>query len=130
METNNMEQSQNQSQEQNKQEPQKSESTEQAIPEKDKKAKGKKAVDKAKYDAYTQLKFIKLSGAKLTDEKIKLLADMEAEIKACAGEKPNKTVRAAIKNDQILMVEGVPLPAEYLQIIKDAGDSVVNYYLG
>jgi hypothetical protein len=119
----NMEQSKNQSKEQNKQETQKSESIEQVTPELPK-------VDKAKYDAYTQLKFIKLSGAKLTDEKIKLLADMEAEIKACAGEKPNKTVRAAIKNDQILMVEGVPLPAEYLQIIKDAGDSVVNYYLG
>jgi hypothetical protein len=119
----NMEQSKNQSKEQNKQETQKSESIEQETPELPK-------VDKAKYDAYTQLKFIKLSGAKLTDEKIKLLADMEAEIKSCSGEKPNKTVRAAIKNDQILMVEGVPLPAEYLQIIKDAGDSVVNYYLG
>lgn len=118
-----MDQLRNQSKKQNKQETQKSESIEQVTPELPK-------VDKAKYDAYTQLKFIKLSGAKLTDEKIKLLADMEAEIKACAGEKPNKTVRAAIKNDQILMVEGVPLPAEYLQIIKDAGDSVVNYYLG
>jgi hypothetical protein len=120
---NNMDQLRNQSKKQNKQETQKNESIEQETPELPK-------VDKAKYDAYTQLKFIKLSGAKLTDEKIKLLADMEAEIKSCSGEKPNKTVRAAIKNDQILMVEGVPLPAEYLQIIKDAGDSVVNYYLG
>lgn len=122
METKNTDQLQNQSTEQSKPKKQKSESTEQET--------SKNPVDKAKYDAYTQLKFIKLSGAKLTDEKIKLLADMEAEIKACSGEKPNKTVRAAIKNDQILMVEGVPLPAEYSQIIKDAGDSVVNYYLG
>jgi hypothetical protein len=126
----NMEQSKNQSKEQNKQETQKSESIEQVTPDVEQETPELPKVDKAKYDAYTQLKFIKLSGAKLTDEKIKLLADMEAEIKSCSGEKPNKTVRAAIKNDQILMVEGVPLPAEYLQIIKDAGDSVVNYYLG
>ena len=90
--------------------------------------KAVKLVDKATYDKYTSLYFLKMSGAKLTEDAERELKALENEIKNCSGKMPIRTVRAAIRNEQVLMIEGIPLPEEYLQIIKT--DKTPEYYLG
>jgi hypothetical protein len=77
----------------------------------------KNSVNKALYDKYTSLKFIQLSGAKLKDEALKEIKELENELKKCDGYKAKKTVRAAIANEQVLLVEGMPIPDEYFDII-------------
>jgi len=85
-------------------------------------------VDPTKYDKYTSLKFLFLSGAKVKDEVKKELETLEAELKLCAGAKPVRTVRAAIKNEHFLLVEGVPVPQAIEAAIKIEGSE--KYYFG
>ena len=85
-------------------------------------------VVKSTYDKFTNLYFIRASGAKLTDAALKELNELEAELKLCEGVKPIRTVRAAINNEQALLVEGIPVPKEIEQLIKDKG--VEKYYFG
>jgi hypothetical protein len=92
---------------------------------KGKQPKGK-PVDLVTYKKYTDLKFIALSGAKLTDAAKKELAELEKEVKACSGKVAKRTVRAAIMNEQVLLVEGMPMPAEVLEIIGKC--KTPNYY--
>ena len=86
------------------------------------------AVDQSIYDKFTSLKFLELSGAKLTEPAQKELAALEAEVKACKGRKPIRTVRAAINQEILLLVEGIPITAAMEQIIKAKG--VEKYYFG
>jgi hypothetical protein len=88
----------------------------------------KQPVDQAKYDKYTSLKFLELSGAKLREEVKKEMDAMEAELKQCSGVKPIKTMTAAIQHEVIRLVEGVPLPENYANIIQ--GSSNPAHYLG
>ena len=85
-------------------------------------------VDEGEYNEYTSLKFLELSGTKLKDETTARIKELEAKLKACAGKRPVRTVRAAIKNEQVLLVEGVPVPDSILQIIVNA--NATKYYLG
>jgi hypothetical protein len=77
----------------------------------------KKPVDKSVYDKYTDLKFCELSGVKLTEDVKKELTALEIEVKSYDGVKAKVTQRAAINNEQVLLVKDVPIPAEYLKII-------------
>jgi hypothetical protein len=77
----------------------------------------KKPVDKSIYDKYTDLKFCELSGVKLTEDVKKELTALEIEVKSCDGVKAKVTQRAAINNEQVLLVKDMPIPAEYLKII-------------
>lgn len=86
-----------------------------------------KSVDLGTYKKYTDLKFISLSGAKLTDAAKKELAELEAEVKSCDGKKAKRTVRAAIMNEQVLLVEGMPIPSEYVEIINKC--KTPEYYI-
>ena len=74
-------------------------------------------VNKAIYDKYVGLKFVALSGTKLKDETKSELAELEKQVSEMIGTKALKTVRAAIQNEQVLLVKDMPIPAEYLQII-------------
>lgn len=85
-------------------------------------------VDKAKYDKYIGFKFTELSGAKLKNEAIKEMNDLEAELKQCSGVIPIRTVTAAIDNEVVKMAEGVPLPECYAEIINKSKKP--EYYLG
>lgn len=106
----------------------------QEAPKKPKEKKSKsvdaeaKPVDKSTYDKFTSLKFIELSGVKLTDEAKKELKELETELKGCTGTAPIRTQRAAIMNEQVLIVEGIPLPYCYLEIIKASKNPA--YYIG
>jgi hypothetical protein len=84
-------------------------------------------VDAAKYDKFTGIKFLQLGGAKLKDEQLKELADLETELKSCSGAVPVRTVRAAIRNEICLMVEGVPVTEAIEKIVVDA-DSTLYYF--
>lgn len=95
-------------------------------PQEQKQDKEEKLADKATYDKYTSLKFLQLSGAKLKDDTLKELKELEAELKQCSGKISKKTVRAAIQNEQVLLVEGMPIPAEYVDIIEKC--SKPEYY--
>jgi hypothetical protein len=86
------------------------------------------SVDAAKYDKFCALKFLQLGGAKLKDEQLKELADLEAELKACSGAVPVRTVRAAIKNEICLMVEDIPVTEAIEKIVTDADATL--YYFG
>ena len=55
------------------------------------------------------------------------MLELEKELLACEGFKPKMTRRAAIHNEQVLLVEGIPLPDEYLKIIKS--DKNKDFYL-
>ena len=85
-------------------------------------------VDPAKYDKYTSLKFLLLSEAKVKDEVKKELETLEAELKLCAGKIPIRTVRAAIKNEQFLLVKGVPVTDVIEAAIINEGSE--KYYFG
>lgn len=85
-------------------------------------------VDEAEYNEYTSLKFLELSGTKLKDETTARIKELEAKLKSCEGPRPVRTVRAAIKNEQVLLVAGVPIPASVHAIITNSGTE--KYYLG
>lgn len=91
-----------------------------------------KSVDKATYDRFTSLKFLQLSfidsDQKLEEKDKKELEALEKELKICDGKKSIRTQRAAINNEQVLIVEGIPLPAEYLTIIMNSKNPA--YYIG
>lgn len=82
----------------------------------------------AKYNTYTSLKFMELSGAKLTIESKKELLQIEKELKACTGKKPVRTVNAAIGNEIVKLVEGIPVPASIEKIIEESKSDL--YYFG
>lgn len=106
-----------------------SQSTTQDQPKKQKKEKSEQVtVDEGEYNEYTQLKFISFSGTKFTEETKKRLDELEAKIKSCSGKRPIITVRAAIKNEQVLLVQGMPIPEKVYEIIKNA--DATKYYLG
>jgi hypothetical protein len=96
-------------------------------PVKEKKAKSL-PVDHGKYDRYTALKFVALSGTKLKDEQNKEMNELETELKKCSGKVPVRTVRAAISNEQALLVKGIPVPEKIEKLIESASKS--DYYFG
>lgn len=87
----------------------------------------KKLVDEVLYEKFTQLKFIELSGAKLTDEQIKHLNEMEEELKVCEGKKAKVTRRCAIGAENLLLVKDVPVPESYEKIIRE--EKSTKFYL-
>jgi hypothetical protein len=86
------------------------------------------AEHKAKYDQFISLKFLELSGAKLTEEKSKANAVLEAELMQCSGVKPIKTMTAAIGNEIVRMIAGLPLPEHYEEIIRRSTNPA--HYIG
>jgi hypothetical protein len=86
----------------------------------------KKPVDQAVYNKFTDLKFIELSGAKMTEKSKEEIASLEAELKKCTGRIAKITVRAAIRNEQALMVAGIPVPASIETLVKSNGSE--DYY--
>lgn len=78
----------------------------------------KQPVNKETYDKFINLKFLVFSGAKLSETAEKEMNKLEAEICKCSGTLPKKTVTAAIDHEVVRMIEGLPLPAEYSEIIK------------
>jgi hypothetical protein len=96
-------------------------------PEKPQQSKGnKKPVNPANYSKFTDLKFLSLSGAKLKEQQEEELKHFEKEIKGCSGPIAKRTVRAAIKNEQVLMVEGLPVPDAIEALIIEEGSQA--YY--
>ena len=93
-------------------------------PVKDNKAQKIEAieVDQAQYDRYTDLKFLQLSGVNFDEKTKKEVEQLEIELKKCTGKIAAKTVRAAIKNEQALMVKGIPVPKSIEKLVgkKDA----------
>jgi hypothetical protein len=87
-----------------------------------------KPVDKATYDRYINIKFSELSGVKLTDKIKAELKELEETLKACTGKKPVRTVNAAIANETVKMVEGVPVPEFISKLVIEKGHS--KYYFG
>jgi hypothetical protein len=71
---------------------------------------------------------MELSGAKLTIESKKELLQIEKELKACTGKKPVRTVNAAIGNEIVKLVEGIPVPASIEKIIEESKSDL--YYFG
>lgn len=88
----------------------------------------KKEVDKSKYDEYTEYFFIKMSGAKFSDDVLKKIESLKKELMNCSGVSPKRTVRAALGNETLKLVEGIPLPKEYLEIVKASKNP--SHYLG
>ena len=84
-------------------------------------------VNPVTYNRFTDLKFLQISGAPLTKIQKEELADLEKELKACIGKKPVRTVRAAIQNEQALLVTGIPVPASIETLI---GEKHSLYYFG
>ncbi|KKU30852.1 MAG: hypothetical protein UX45_C0033G0001 [Candidatus Uhrbacteria bacterium GW2011_GWF2_46_218] len=84
-------------------------------------------VENVKYDRYTGLKFLELSETKLTEAQIKELAELEVELKAASGFVPVRTVRAAINNEQVLLVQGIPVPAAVSNLVPEKN---FLYYFG
>jgi hypothetical protein len=89
--------------------------------------KKKKPVPDALYSKYTNLKFLQLSGAKLTDQASEEMEDYLKEIKKCDGRKAKITRRAAINNDICLLVAGVQIPKSIENIIVNNGSE--SFYL-
>ena len=83
-------------------------------------------VESVKYDRYTGLKFFELSETKLTEAQIKELAELEAELKAASGFIPVRTVRAAINNEQVLLVQGIPVPVSVSGLVP--GKNFLYYF--
>lgn len=102
--------------------------TKNQAPEQEPKQKpaAKKPVDPETYSKFINLKFLQLSGAKLKDEQTKSLQELEKELKGCAGRIATKTVRAAISNEQALMVAGIPVPENIEKLVVSAGSE--GYY--
>lgn len=94
----------------------------------EKKQPKKSPVNPANYAKYTDLKFLQLSGAKLKDEVINELKELEKEIKGCSGRIAKRTVRAAIKNEQALMVEGLPV-TEAIEALVKSTESEKYYFV-
>ena len=100
-----------------------------------KKQEAKQKVNKSDYDKYSELKAIELSGAKLKEETKEELKALENQIKACSGKIPNEKIfkkstialRAAIDNEIVFLIKGIPLPEEYLKIIKESKNP--DYYI-
>jgi hypothetical protein len=85
-------------------------------------------VDKKKYDKYVDLKLIQLAKTKLTEQSKAELIELEKELKQCSGEVPILTRTAAIRNEIVKMIEGIPMPKEYSDIIYT--NNVQSFYLG
>jgi hypothetical protein len=94
-----------------------------------KKEEKRQPVDIATYNKYIDLKFLELSGEKLKDEAKKEMLQLEADLKKCKGDVPKKTVTAAINNEVIRMVQGVPLPYALAEILKGKKCKNTSYYL-
>ena len=87
-----------------------------------------KQIDLDTYTKYVDLKFLALGEHILSDEKKEELARLEKQVKACSGQKAARTVRAGIGCEQYRLVEGMPMPAEYVKAIKSQGERAVSIY--
>lgn len=93
----------------------------------------KQKVELAKYETYTNLKFIKFAGGVLIPEKEKELEKLEKELKACDGRIPNPKrfekapgLTAAFGNTYQRFVKDIPVPDEVFEFVKAQGK--VSYY--
>ena len=78
----------------------------------------KAAPTKELYDEYVKFKLIELDGGKLKDEVKERLTKLEKEVMSCGGSKGRVTKTRAVGIHVIKIVEGVPLPDEYVKILK------------
>lgn len=89
-------------------------------------------VDAGKYAQYCSIKFLELSfkGTEQQlkkEDKDKMLA-LESELKQCNGKKPIRTITAAIDNEIVKLVEGVPVPKNIEEIVLKCKSP--EYYFG
>lgn len=78
-------------------------------------------VDINEYNRYTYLKFVVFDGGKLKDKYKEELEILEEKLKNSEGIRGRKTITRAIGTHKIRIVDGIPLPDEYVKILKDAG---------
>lgn len=78
------------------------------------------------YERYATLKFIEFDGGKLKEPIKKELSELEESIKKAKAPKAKKTVTAAIGTHTLKMVEGVPMPLSYIEILKN--NNVIDIY--
>lgn len=101
----------------------------------------KNPVDADEYKKYTELKFLQFSlmenpdsEARMKDGDIKTINELEEKISKCSGKVATRTVRAALGNEQCLMIKGIPVPDEVAKIVQEWEDSGVKganaYYFG
>jgi len=101
----------------------------------------KNPVNNEDYSKYTDLKFLQLSlnenpdsEIKIKEQDLKTLNELEEKIKKCSGKVPVRTVRAAVGNEQCLLVKGIPVPENIEKIIKEWEAAGVKgayaYYFG
>lgn len=87
-----------------------------------KSAPKKKPVNPDLYKKYADLKFLQLDGANLKDEQIDSIKKMESEIKKCSGKISKHTKTASIGAEVLKLVQGIPVPKEYIDIISKYKD--------
>lgn len=80
------------------------------------------------YGRYATLKFIEFDGGKLKEAIKKELTELEKTIMKSDNPKAKKTVPAAIGTHILKLVEGVPVPDAYIEIIKD--NDAMKIYCG
>lgn len=89
--------------------------------------KKKVQVNEVIYNEFVNLKLLELSSAKLKQDTIIKLSNLEKEVKKGTGKVAKKTVTAAIKNDIVKLIKDYPVPDAITKIIADAGYE--SYYL-
>jgi hypothetical protein len=89
-------------------------------------------VDEEKYAQYCRIKFLELSFTgteqQLKKEDKDKMLSLESELKECSGSVPNKTVTAAINNEIVKLVKGVPVPKSIEKIVQSC--KTPEYYFG
>ena len=74
---------------------------------------------KAIYDKYIEFKFMTYDGAKLKNEALQELEELEKKVKSFKGNEAKRTVTAAIDKEIIKMEKGISVPDEYVKLIPE-----------
>ena len=93
-----------------------------------KQAKKANPVDLNTYNRYMELKFLESAGVKLKEEIKQEIIKLEKEIKNCSGKKSIRTRTAAIDNEIVKLIEGIPVPLEVQEIIEKSDKP--EFYFG
>jgi len=85
-------------------------------------------VNKPDYDEYCRLKFMKIDGAILNDQKEKEFQQLEKSILACDGKKPKISTTRSFGMSEIKLVKDVPVPEEVYEFVKNNAKDVKKYF--
>ena len=86
----------------------------------------KNNVNEAEYSKFIGLKFLESGGNILKKETTDEMNELEKKLKTYNGPIPLETVNAAIGNENVKLVKGVPVPGSIEKIVVDAKSA--KYY--